>query len=183
MALFEEEPSNETRKTRPQLYSPGHDPPKYVDHVIPTLETRLYADGGPGKRFPGAQGTNPWILGTMTVGTNRVFNIDLVHLETSSPNVWFKVRHNHSGSAAPTAGAPYNHKGGTLDSWHLAARGGREIVGRPQAPILSIRSGTVSFYAFGAGSAATSGGTTQIHKALSAVAAERFSGKLKGHIA
>lgn len=180
MALHNRSESNVDR-VREQYYSPGHQPPVYKDKVIPTLEARIYADGGPGKLHPGAQGTNPWILGSMTIGSNKVWNIDLVELETSTPNVWYKLRHSHSGSASPTSSAPGNHPGGTLASWHLAARGALNRQGDAMNPIRSIRQGTVFVYGFGAGSVA---GTTsnRVHRAIGIAATDRFSGLVKGHI-
>jgi hypothetical protein len=179
--MYEDQPSEDLQRRREVVLSPGHDPPRYVDKQIPTLEAVIHADGGPGKVSPGAMGTNPWIVGSMTIGTNHIWNIDLIQLETSTPNIWVKVRHNHSGTAAPSAAAPYNYKGGTLGEWLLASRGGREIVGRPDAPIRSIRGGTVFIYGFGAGSVAGTS-SNRVHRAMSIQGADRTGVTVKGHI-
>lgn len=163
------------QRYRPTFLSPGHNPPRYVDKVIPTFETTIHADGGPGKQFPRAQGTNPWIAGSFTLGTNRVWNIVLAKMQASSPNVWFKLRHNHSGTNAT---AP----GGTLDEWFLSAAGRQVDVGETETPLRSIRSsGTLFLYGFGAGS--VSGTTTnRVHKTLGTRAVDRFSAMVRGYV-
>jgi len=160
---------------RPVAVSPGHNPPRMVDKVLPTYETVMQGFGGPGKQFPRTQGTNPWIAGSVTIGTNRVFNITLAKMQSSSPNVWFKLRHNHSGSNAQ---AP----GGTLDEWHLAAPGRVLDVGDTDTPLRSIRtSGTLFLYGFGAGSVSGTS-SNRVHKALGTRGQDRYSALVRGYV-
>lgn len=162
-------------RQRNVVLSKGHNPPRYVDREIPTFEQGIFADGGPGKVFVGAQGSNPWILGSMYIGSNHVFNILQTKFQSGSPNVWFKLRLNRSGSSA-------TQQGGTIDSWFLQQPGRQLDVGDVDTPLRSIRGpGTLFLYGFGGGSVS---GTTsnRIHKTLGTQANLRYSGLIRGHV-
>lgn len=165
--------SEDMVRRRNALLSRGHSPPRFVDEEIPTLEKSIFAEGGPSKVSPGAQGSNPWILGSATIGTNHFWNLLEAKFAAGSPNVWFKLRHNHSGSSNP--------RGGTMDAWHLASRGETSAVGDHKTPLRSIPAGTVFLYGFGAGSVS---GTTsnRVHRTLGTRAVDRFSGLLRGWV-
>lgn len=162
-------------RQRETLLSKGHNPPRLVDKEIPTYESRIYADGGPAKApTPGAQGTNPWILGSMTIGSGNVWNMTYYQFTAGSPNASFKLRHNHSGTNA-------TNPGGTLQTWHLAARGVLERESHADSPMRSIRSGTLFLYGFGGGSVAGTS-SNRVHRALSIAAGDRFSGLVRGYV-
>lgn len=170
MSEANEDDFNRQRQTE---YSPGHDPPRYVDRSLPSLPVRIFADGGPAKTSFGAQGTNPWILGSFTIGSGKVFEAHTVDFHSGSPNVWFAVRNNHPGSNTRLPG-------GTIRKFHLPSRG--DLVRQDRNGIFWIRGpGTISLYGFGAGSV---GGTSsnRVHRALSIAGGDRFSGLLEGHI-
>lgn len=162
-------------RTRQGLLSKGHNPPRYVDRELPTYETRIFADGGPGKLHPGALGSNPWILGSLTIGSGNIWNITFVEFTAGSPNAYFKLRHNRSGTNA-------SNPGGTLETWYLAARGRLSERSAADSPLRSVRGpGTYFLYGFGAGSVA---GTTsnRVHRALGSRAVDRFSGLIRGYV-
>lgn len=174
MADPRDDPVDQLSRNRQQLLSEGHNPPKFVDRRLPTFDVGIYADGGPGKTVLRARGTNPWTLGSITIGSNKILCIDYMHFEAASPNMWFKLRHNHSGSAAIP--------GGTIDSYYLGARGGVTSIGGPDQPLLAVRGpGTLFLYAMGAGSVS---GTSSnlVHKALGTRGVDRYAGKVRGWI-
>lgn len=172
MALNEDHPEDFTRQRRVR-YSPGHNPPRSVPDTLPTLEQSITGYGGPGRTNPRTQGTHPWIAGSFTIGSNHVWNISLIDLKSSSPNVWFMLRHNHSG----TASLP----GGTIDKWHLPAAGHRTIGPTgPNTPIRSIRGpGTITVLGFGARRALT--GSTP-YRALGTNTGHEYGATIRGDI-
>lgn len=158
---------------RPMLRSDGHNPPRLVDKPLPTLEQLIFAEGGPGRGGAG-EGSLPWILGSIPLGSGDVLNLTFIHMETNTPNVWFKIRHNHSGTAA------MDPRGGTMDSFHLAAKGGRSFISDPESPVRSFRGpGTLTFEAFGPRNAVTG---AVPHGSLGTRAQDAFVGELKGYI-
>lgn len=159
--------------------SPGHNPPRILDRALPTLRPGINGDGSPAKTAPRTQGTNPWILGSMTIGSQHIYALDWYKFETSSPNVWFKLRHNHAGNLAGST--PSNQPGGTLMTWHLAARGARENHAGRDAAFIAVPAGTVFLYGFGAGSVS---GTSSnlVHRALGTRGVDRFSGHVRGQL-
>lgn len=162
----------DTVRTRRQVLSPGHNPPKFVDEVLPTFEQEIHGIGGPGRTFPRAAGTHPWIAGSLTIGSNKVFNVTHIHLESSTPNVWFLLRHNHSGTAAIP--------GGTIQAFRMQSAGFRDIVGRADSPIRSIRGpGTVYVYGFGRRNALT--GSTP-YAALGTNLAHSHAATVRGYV-
>jgi len=166
----------EFARKREQLLSEGHNPPRFVDRRLPTYETGVFADGGPAKvGGPRQQGTNPWILGSFTLGSNKIWMMDQYKFQTSSPNVWFKLRHGHSG----TASVP----GGTLDSWHMTARGALgDRSGNSESPLHAVRGpGTIFLYGFGAGSVSGTS-SNRVHRALGTRGVDRFSGLVRGYV-
>lgn len=164
--------SDEFGRRRPALLSKGHEVPKYVDDEIPTFETRIEAEGGPGGDE--GQGTNPWIAGSLTIGSGKVWAIDRIALDSSSPNVWYKFTHNHPG----TATVP----GGTLESIFVGSGGHLEIQGRRNDPVLAIRGpGTVQVEVFGARqNRSRSDGT--LHEALGTNPGDLWAVLAKGRI-
>lgn len=158
-----------------KLKSEGHDSVRMVDKPLPTMEQQIFAEGGPGRGGPG-EGSLPWVLGSVPLGTGDVLNITLVHLETNTPNVWYKLTHNHSGTTQGTL-----PQGGTIDAWHLAAEGGRDIVGETEDPIRSIRGpGTVQLELVGPRNALTG---AVPHGSLGTSPEDAWAGEVKGWIA
>ena len=163
------------QRKRSVILSPGHNPPKMVDRQLPTQEARIHGYGGPGKKVQGAQGTNPWVAGSMTIGSNKIFNLTLAKMQSSSANVWFKLRHSRSGSGATIAG-------GTLDEWYLQNAGRQIDVGDIDTPLRSFKGpGTLFLYGFGAGSLS---GTTsnRTHKTLGTRGQDYYSALIRGYI-
>lgn len=169
MALIEPQERGLPR-VREAVRSDGHPTPRFMDRSIPSWERRIFAEGGPGKTFPGASGTNPWTLGTLMIGSGQVFELTYFRFQTGSANAFFKLRHSNSGSNSA-------NPGGTLQSWHLPSVGLQEAAVEPESPIRSIRGpGTLSLLGFGAGSSGAN------HRALPTTAATRFSGLVRGYV-
>lgn len=171
MATNERQPY-ELERTRRVRLSKGHNPPTYVDDELPTYESTLFGMGGPGKTFPRTQGTRPWLAGSMTIGSNHVLNVFAAHFNTSTPNVWFLLRHSRSGSNAA-------NPGGTIAAWHLAARGQLDIVSEKDSPLMSIRAGTVTLYGVGGRRVATG---SMPFSSLPSSGSEMVSAKLRGYV-
>lgn len=168
--------SGDTRRVRRLLLSKGHNPPRYVDDELPTLPVGIFGDGGPAKPFPRSQGTNPWIAGSFTIGTNRIFVMDQYDFNTGSPNVWWKLRHNHSGTNASVPG-------GTIWAKHQPARGNLSGEDSSGKGILRIRGpGTISLYGFGAGSFGIGTTSNLVHRAMGTRGTDRYSGQIRGYI-
>lgn len=160
------------RRSRGMRFSAGHNPPKMVDSQLATRERSIVGIGGPGKPFPRTQGTHPWIAGSFTIGSNKVWQLEKAHFEIGSPNCWFLLRHSHSGTAAIP--------GGTIDAWRFNATGRTDILGDTDAPLRSVRGpGTVFLYGFGRRSAST-GSTPYLQLGSSPTIA--FAAVLRGHI-
>lgn len=164
----------EELRRREQQLSKGHNPPAWVDREIPTWESELTGIGGPGKDGPeSGQGSHPWVLGSMTIGTGHVYQVDVVELEANSAPVWFILRHNRSGS--------HQGQGGTLNAWHLENAGDRVIVGdESEAPITSIREGgTLELLGFGPRSRATGANP---YGTIGTRTTDNFKGRIRGNI-
>lgn len=159
-------------RERKVLLSKGHNPPRFIDEEIPTYESTIYADGGPGiPPTPGAQGSNPWILGSLTIGSGNIYNITYYRFDAGSPNVFFKLRHNHSGTNAA-------NPGGTKQTWHLPTRGFVENQAEKNTPLRSIRGpGTLFLYGFGPGSS-----NLAQHRGLTGGANARWAGLVRGYM-
>lgn len=172
MALIEDQ-ADDLQRRRRVLLSQGHMPPRFIDDYAPTYHTGIHGDGGPSKVGPRSAGTNPWIAGSFTIGSGNVWLLREADFHSSTPNVWFKLRHNHSGTNA-------TNPGGTIRSWHLPTRGDLNRNGE-QRGLLSLRSGTVFLYGFGAGSVSGTS-SNRVHRALGTRAVDRVSAYVGGVI-
>lgn len=164
----------EDLRERGQRLSKGHNPPRYVDKELPTFEDDITAIGGPGKDGPeSGQGSHPWVLGSKTIGTGEIWQIDLVEFDANSAPAWFVLRHNRSGS--------HQGQGGTLEAWLMQNAGDRVIVGdESEAPVASIREpGTVELLGFGARSRATGANP---YGTIGTRPTDNFKGRLRGNM-